>query len=111
VPLIPALDQSDWQFPARTLPIVALCRPLPSPATPRADTFDFVFRYFAVDADFWSEFEERLASFDTDTLIDDASQFLVSYGADDWSEGQRSLGAEKRKSCLKESYRVRVRQK
>jgi hypothetical protein len=50
------------------------------------ETFRFVDRYFSVDADFWSEFEERLASLDTDTLIDDVSQFLVSYGADDWSD-------------------------
>ena len=49
-------------------------------------TFRFVERYFDVDADFWAEFEERLASFDTDTLIDDASMFLVGYGADEWSD-------------------------
>lgn len=49
-------------------------------------TFDFVERYFDVSADFWAEFEERLASFDTDTLVDDASQFLVGYGAEDWSD-------------------------
>ena len=30
--------------------------------------------------------QERLASFDSDTLIDDASNFLVGYGADDWSD-------------------------
>lgn len=49
-------------------------------------TFDFVARYFDVDADFWAEFEERLASLDTDRLIDDASSFLVGYGAEDWSD-------------------------
>lgn len=49
-------------------------------------TYDFVERYFDVDSDFWFEFEERLAYFDTDGLIDDAFMFLVGYGADDWSD-------------------------
>jgi hypothetical protein len=43
-------------------------------------------RYFDVDGDFWAEFEERLASFDSDTLTNDASDFLVSYAAEDWSD-------------------------
>jgi len=50
------------------------------------ETYSFVERYFDIDSDFWFEFEERLAYFDTDTLIDDASMFLVGYGADDWSD-------------------------
>lgn len=49
-------------------------------------TYELVERYFAVDDDFWSEFEARLAAFDADTLIDNASNFLVAYGADDWSD-------------------------
>lgn len=50
------------------------------------NTYDVVERYFDVDADFWADFEERLASFDGDTLIADASEFLVGYGAEDWSD-------------------------
>jgi hypothetical protein len=42
--------------------------------------------YLFVDKDFWACFEERLASFDEDAIIDYAEQFLVSYGADDWSD-------------------------
>jgi hypothetical protein len=49
-------------------------------------TYDVVEKYFDVDAQFWAEFEERLASFDSDSLIEDASDFLVSYGAEDWSD-------------------------
>jgi hypothetical protein len=51
-----------------------------------AATFDVVQRYFDVDADFWADFEARLASLDSDALADDASEFLVSYGADGWSD-------------------------
>lgn len=39
-----------------------------------------------MDAQFWAEFEDRLSSFDSDLLIEDASNFLVGYGADDWSD-------------------------
>lgn len=48
--------------------------------------FDVVDRYFDIDESFWSDFETRLANFDMDRLTDDASAFLVSYGADDWSD-------------------------
>jgi hypothetical protein len=51
-----------------------------------AATLEIIKRYFAVNSEFWSEFEEQLAGLDTDSLIDDASQFLVVYGADDWSD-------------------------
>jgi hypothetical protein len=50
------------------------------------NTYAFVERYFGVDGDFWAEFEERLASFDTDTLIDNASNVLVSYAVEDWKD-------------------------
>jgi hypothetical protein len=50
------------------------------------DTFQRLERYFVFDDSFWNEFEERLASFDIDTLIEDAEQFLVGYGAEDWSD-------------------------
>lgn len=49
-------------------------------------TYRVVERYFSVDEGFWSTFEEQLASLDVDTLIDDASAFLASYGAEDWSD-------------------------
>ncbi|MER8808249.1 bacteriophage abortive infection AbiH family protein [Mesorhizobium australicum] len=39
-----------------------------------------------MDAQFWAEFEDWLASFDSDSLMEDASNFLVGYGADDWSD-------------------------
>lgn len=34
----------------------------------------------------WYNLEEALAYFDVDTLIDHAGDFLVGYGADDWSD-------------------------
>lgn len=49
-------------------------------------TYEFVDRYFVVDDSFWSEFEARLADLDSDTLIEHASEFLMSYGAEDWSD-------------------------
>lgn len=49
-------------------------------------TFKLVEEYFDVDDGFWSDFEDRLADFDAYTLVENASQFLVGYGADDWSE-------------------------
>ena len=50
------------------------------------ETFDLVEKYLAFDDDFWSDFESRLADFDASTLIEDASDFLVSYAADNWRE-------------------------
>lgn len=43
-------------------------------------------RYFSVDDDFWWQFEAQLAHLDTDSLLDDASAYLPSYGAEDWSD-------------------------
>lgn len=43
-------------------------------------------RHLGVDTDFWAEFEKRLAELDTDTVIDYASSWLESYGAEDWSD-------------------------
>lgn len=34
----------------------------------------------------WSDLEAALASIDVDNVVDNASQFLVSYGAEDWSD-------------------------
>jgi hypothetical protein len=49
------------------------------------ELFDTLEKYFNTD-ELWSDFEETLAFIDTDTITDDASDFLVSYGADDWSD-------------------------
>ncbi len=49
-------------------------------------TYKIIERYFNPDDDFWWEFENRLADLDADSLIDDASTFLVGYGAEDWSD-------------------------
>lgn len=43
-------------------------------------------RYFSVDDDFWYEIEDRLATLDSESLIEDASVFLTGYGSDDWSD-------------------------
>ncbi len=48
--------------------------------------YNTVDEYFDVDDCFWNEFEERLSWFDTDRVEDLANDFLVSYGADDWSD-------------------------
>lgn len=50
------------------------------------DTYREVEAYFSVDDKFWWQFEQQLAHFDTEAAIDYASQFLMSYGADDWSD-------------------------
>lgn len=49
-------------------------------------TYGEIETYFRVDEDFWYEFEKQLATFDVDAVIDYASQFLMSYGAEDWSD-------------------------
>lgn len=48
--------------------------------------FALVEEYFPVDENFWWEFETRLADFDADTVMDHAEQFLMPYGAEDWSD-------------------------
>jgi hypothetical protein len=50
------------------------------------DTYEVVERYFDVNAEFWAEFEGRLAHFDSGSLIEDASNFLVPYSAEEWSD-------------------------
>jgi hypothetical protein len=47
--------------------------------------FEALEEYFNGD-ELWSDFEETLAYIDTDKIVDDASDFLVPYGADDWSD-------------------------
>lgn len=51
-----------------------------------SDTYREIEAYFNVDDEFWWQFEQQLAKFDTDAAIDYASQFLMSYGTDDWSD-------------------------
>lgn len=46
------------------------------------DTFE---NYFPFEGN-WSSLEETLAHLDVDLIIDEASDFLVSYGAEDWSD-------------------------
>jgi hypothetical protein len=50
------------------------------------DTYDHLSRYFSVNEDFWWQFEAQLAHLDTDSLLDNAGQFLASYGEEDWSD-------------------------
>jgi hypothetical protein len=49
------------------------------------DLYSVIEQYFD-SVNFWSDLEQELASFDVDALMDDASEFLVSYAADDWSD-------------------------
>jgi hypothetical protein len=52
--------------------------------------FNYVEKYLfheqVCENDLWSTFEERLAHLDDDQIIEEAEQFLVSYGAEDWSD-------------------------
>jgi len=48
--------------------------------------YDLITNYLFVDGDFWNYFEDRLSTFDEDSVIDHASNFLVSYGAEDWRD-------------------------
>lgn len=50
------------------------------------DTYAEVERYFDVDDMFWAEFEDRLASFDSETLVEHASTFLLGYGHPEWRD-------------------------
>ncbi|GLT21505.1 hypothetical protein GCM10007933_09570 [Zoogloea oryzae] len=49
-------------------------------------TYREVEAYFNVDNEFWWQFEQQLANFNTCAAIDYASQFLMPYGADIWSD-------------------------
>lgn len=48
------------------------------------ELFEMLQDYFTDEL--WSDFEETLANIDIDVILDDASNYLVSYGADDWSD-------------------------
>lgn len=47
--------------------------------------YDALDEYFNSE-DLWSEFEEALAHIDIDRIIENAEDYLFSYGADDWSD-------------------------
>lgn len=49
------------------------------------DLHDIVEEYIPAQED-WSDLEAALAEIDIDNVIDNASQFLVSYSAEDWSD-------------------------
>lgn len=49
------------------------------------DLHDLVEEYIPAQED-WSDLEAALAEIDIDNVIENASQFLVSYGAEDWSD-------------------------
>lgn len=73
---------------------------------------DIVERFLPVRED-WSDLEEALAGLDVDEVVDYASQFLMSYGAEDWSDAghhdyQYEVGriAEALSSSLKTSFSV-----
>jgi hypothetical protein len=46
---------------------------------------DLVEEFIPVEEN-WSDLEEALAGIDVDSIVDAASQFLVSYGVEDWSD-------------------------
>lgn len=46
---------------------------------------DLVEEFIPVEEN-WSDFESALAGIDVDNIVDTASEFLVSYGAEDWSD-------------------------
>lgn len=50
------------------------------------DVYNVVDTYLGNVKDFWWDFEKNLALLDEDQILDHASNYLVSYGADDWSE-------------------------
>ena len=50
-----------------------------------SDLVEKLEEYFGSDA-LWSDFEETLAYLDTEQIINECMTYLVSYGAEDWSE-------------------------
>jgi len=50
------------------------------------ETYDFIDQFIGIDDTFWNELESRLANLNSDHLLDDMTDFLPSYGADDWSD-------------------------
>ena len=51
------------------------------------ETYQYLEEYLHCDEqDFWSTFEDNLARFDSQALLEFASESLVGYGAEDWSD-------------------------
>lgn len=50
-----------------------------------SDVHRRVERFLSVEEN-WSDLEEALSTLDIDDVVDDASQFLMTYGADEWSD-------------------------
>lgn len=48
------------------------------------DLFDSLEKYFPDE--WWSDFEQTLADFDTDTIVDEATNYLEDYGSPNWSD-------------------------
>lgn len=49
------------------------------------EVFDWVETYIAIDED-WAELELALADLDTENIVSDLGDFLVSYSAENWSD-------------------------
>lgn len=50
------------------------------------EVYDVVDTYLGCIENFWCKFEKNLALLDENQILDHASNYLVSYGADDWSD-------------------------
>ncbi len=50
------------------------------------ETFRVAEDYVVPDRDLWNALEERLAQVDVDQIEEHAANFLMPYGADDWSD-------------------------
>lgn len=50
------------------------------------DTFEKAEQFLFSDEELWADFENNLAGLDPEDIVEEAGQFLVSYGADDWSD-------------------------
>lgn len=51
-----------------------------------SETFEKAEQFLFSDEELWADFENNLAGLEPEEIIDEASQFLVSYAADDWSD-------------------------
>lgn len=72
------------------------------------ETFRIAEEYVVPEKDLWSCLEERFAEIDVDQIEDYAENFLVPYGADDWSEsGHHDYEYEIEQICSAISSRIR----
>lgn len=49
-------------------------------------TYEIVEQYIIPEIDLWSDLEILLADIDTDSIIDNAEQYLISYADEEWSD-------------------------